>query len=151
MFLSEEKNVSAGTINSGNDTPTGKYTLEYMRKPVSIPVEKPYSRQLSDTTLTTQVSLSESPQSLHLTTLKADGSVISVNQTILKPSPVNSIPAPFFLEQSSNKLRKLDSGIYVGAVSDDEESEYTPPPPPSPSADPTRVQTVIEFDGIPTK
>ena len=124
-----------------------------MRKPVSIPVEKPYSRQLSDTTLTTQVSLSESPQSLHLTTLKADGSIISVNQTILKTSPVNSAPTPTFLDQKSslNKLRKLDSGIYVGAVSDDEESEYMPPAPPSPPGDPTRVQTVIEFDGIPSK
>ncbi|XP_066928944.1 gamma-aminobutyric acid type B receptor subunit 2-like [Clytia hemisphaerica] len=146
MFVTEERNISSGTINNGNEPPTGKYTLEYMRKPVTFTPEK-YTRQMSDNTLTTQVSLSDSPPSLHMTTLQADGNIISVNQTILE-SPSNPL-SPLTINTEKQNLRKLDSGIYIGASSDDEEnnSPITPEPaspPSSPLGD--KVQTVIQFN-----
>ena len=153
MFLSDERNISTGTISNGNEPSTGKYTLEYMRKPVLFTPEK-YSRQISDTTLTTQVSLSESPLSLHMTTIKGDGNVISVvNQNVLNQSP--SCTSPLTLDIQKESLRKLDSGIYIGANSSDED-EKSPTETLAPSSPPSMslqgqdetgfVETIVEFD-----
>ena len=153
MFLSEERNISTGTINNGNEASTGKYTLEYMRKPVVFTPEK-YSRQMSDMTLTTQVSLSESPPSLHMTTLKGDGNLISVvNQNVSSLSSTS----PLSIDIQKESLRKLDSGIYIGAASSDEDekspTETLAPSSPQPQVENPdcgeMVETIIEFDQAP--
>ena len=157
MFISDERNISSGTINNRNEATHGKYTLEYMRKPIVFTPEK-YTRQMSDATLTTQVSVSESPPSLHMTTMKGDGNVISiVKQNSLNPSPSQTTPLTMNIQKES--LRKLDSGIYIGAVSSDED-EKSPTETIAPSSPPPLisveieaggedVETMIEFDEAP--